>query len=304
MKGHLCALQLEQLQAWVAAAIALEPGQLPTYVPLLAEAKPDRFSLCIQTVAGNSWQLGDREEQFPVMSVIKPFLLLYLLSELGKEAVLARVGLEPSLLPFNSLEQLQQDQGWPRNPMINSGAITLASLLPGDDPSSRCESLRAWLNALAQAQLTLNEAMLASVRSLPNPRNQALVRELAAQNAISAPELALDTYNQLCCLAGTTADLACLGLLLAAPLPPLRSPDCRLVKAVMLTCGLYKASARFAVEAGLPTKSGVSGAVLAVVPGQGAIACYSPPLNEEGNSRVGLWFISQIANELQLSVFE
>jgi glutaminase len=233
------------------------------------------------------------------MSVIKPFLLLYLLSQQGQEWVFGYVGKEPSDYPFNSLIQLQLDQGFPRNPMINSGAIRLAGLLPGNTNRDRCLGLRDWLNQQGNCQLFLDEEMLASVQSRPNERNQALVREMVNHGHLNNPEEALDTYNQICCLAGNIEDLAELGMLLVRSLPPLKKEDCQQVQALMSSCGLYEASAQFAQEIGLPTKSGVSGVFLSLIPEQGAIAIYSPPLDPQGNSVAGLYLIRKIAESLR-----
>ena len=276
--------------------------KLPNYIPLLAQANPTWFAFHIEDIDGQICSAGDVTQSFPLMSAIKPFVLLFLLEQLGAEAVFSHVGMEPSDEPFNSLKQLQADQGWPRNPMLNSGAIALASLLPGQDAQSRCEGLRQWLNQRANCQLVLDEQMLSSVRSVPNERNRAIASLLVQFGYLDGLEAALDTYNHVCCLAGTVADLALLGMLLVckgAIKPKHRST----VNALMSTCGLYQASGRFAVEVGLPTKSGVSGAMLSVVPNQIAIACYSPALDRAGNSVACLSLLQQLTQALELGVF-
>jgi glutaminase len=116
---------------------------------------------------------------------------------------------------------------------------------------------------------------------------------------LNNPEQALDTYNQICCLAGNIEDLAELGMLLVRSRPPLKKEDCQQVQALMSSCGLYEASAQFAQEIGLPTKSGVSGVFLSLIPEQGAIAIYSPPLDPQGNSVAGLYLIRKIAESLR-----
>ncbi len=298
----LAALRQAQLDRWVKkAGERARMGKLPDYIPLLHQADPSCLAVYLITLDGQTYSFGDTEQTFPLMSAIKPFLLLYLLSHLGTEAVFKRVGREPSKYPFYSLEQLQADGGFPRNPAINSGAITLASLLPGRDAVSRCENLRNWLNQYENCQLFLSEPMLRSVRSVPNVRNRLLSRELASRGYIEDPEIALDTYNHLCCLSGTIIDLARLGLLLVRNSPSLPREYRDLVREIMTTCGLYEASAEFAQKVGLPTKSGVSGVVLSLVPSQGAIACYSPPLDELGNSVAGLLLVEQIAKYLNNS---
>lgn len=304
-KPQLATLQREQLETWVSEArVQSTSGQLPDYIPRLATANPAELALQIQFINSQTYTLGNCDRTFPLMSVIKPFLLLYLLCNLNPETVFQQVGCEPSELPFNSLVQLKADKGWPRNPMINSGAIALASLLPGQDASDRCNALKNWLNSQGKCQLFLDEFMLDSVYSLPNSTNREIALELTKAGYLDRPEIALDTYNQICCLSGTISDLANLGMLLVQCPNPAWVDACRTVKALMATCGLYQASGRFAVQVGLPTKSGVSGLVLSVIPHRGAIACYSPPLNEAGNSVAGIYLLEKIARELRLSIFD
>ena len=298
-------LQPEQLGAWATEAINRSlSGQMPVYIPLLVQADRQKFAVQIRAIDGGFFGLGNAEQIFPLMSVAKPFVLLYLLCELGKTAVFDCVDCEPSELPFNSLTQLQIDQGKPRNPMINSGAIALASLLPGQNAVSRCQNLLTWLNQQADSQLFVDELMLDSVKANPNQNNWNLALEMVKSGVIQDAEIALETYNRVCCLSGTVEDLVKLGMLLVNRGDRTISEHARTVKALMATCGLYQASGRFAVRVGLPTKSGVSGAVLSVIPGEGAIACYSPPLDKEGNSVGGLFLLEQIAKSLRLSVFE
>lgn len=298
--NHLTSLNPEQLSNWlIEARQKAQNGQLPDYIPLLSQADPHWLAIEIFSIEGQSHARGDIYKTFPLMSVIKPFILLYVLANLGKETVFNCVGKEPSEYPFNSLFQLQIDEGFPRNPMINSGAITLASLLPGENGQSRCENLRLWLNQSAHCHLFLDELTLTSVLSRPNLNNQALAQELGTKGYLKDPEIALDTYNHICCLAGTVTDLARLGLLLVSS-PSALKEHASIVREIMKTCGLYEASAAFAIEVGYPTKSGVSGAVLSLVPKQGAIACYSPPLDPQGNSVAGLFLVRKIKANLSI----
>jgi glutaminase len=300
----LITLTQAQLNAWVVEAQAhSQGGQLPDYIPMLAEANPSWFALQVQTVEGQIYTAGDVNLSFALMSAIKPFVLLFLLQQLGKERVFSHVGMSPSHQPFNSFTQLETDRGFPRNPMINSGAIALCSLLPGKDALSRCENLRLWLNQHAQCQLVLNKLMLNCVQSIPNERNRAIARLMAQYGYLAAEEIALDTYNHVCCLSGNIFDLALLGMLLVENDNVISSQNRRSVNALMTTCGLYQASSHFAVEVGLPTKSGVSGVILSLVPSGGAIACYSPVLDKAGNSKAGLFLVQQLAQNLNLSVF-
>lgn len=301
----LSCLQPEQLAAWATEAINRSlSGEMPGYIPLLVEADKSEFAVQIRSIDGDFWGFGKADKIFPLMSVVKPFVLLYLLCELGETAVFERVGCEASELPFNSLAQLEIDLGKPRNPMINSGAIALASLLPGENAVLRCQNLLLWLNIKANIQLFMDELMLDSVRKNPNQNNRNLALEMQNSGVIQDAEIALETYNRVCCLSGNVAALAKLGMLLVFRGDRTMAEHGRTVKALMATCGLYQASGRWALQVGLPTKSGVSGAVLSVIPGVGAIACYSPPLDKEGNSVGGLFLLERIAKSLGLSVFE
>ena len=300
---RLAALTQAQLDAWtIQAQTQTQGGQLPNYIPMLAQANPSWLAVQVRGIQGEILSAGDVTLSFPLMSVVKPFVLLFLLEQLGAQAVFSHVGREPSDQPFNSLTQLQADAGWPRNPMLNSGAIALASLLPGQDPRSRCETLCLWLNQRSNSQLFLDEVMLSSVRSLPNARNRAIAKLLAESGYLDAVEIAIETYNHVCCLSGRVADLSLVGMLLVQNISTILPQNQMIVNSLMITCGLYQASSKFTEEVGVPMKSGVSGALLSVVPSQGAIACYSPVLDEVGNSKAGLFLLQQLAQALELRV--
>ncbi|NJK53549.1 MAG: glutaminase A [Leptolyngbyaceae cyanobacterium SU_3_3] len=300
---RLDALTQAKLSTWVdQAKPRTQWGRLPDYIPRLAQIDASILAVNIQTTTGQEFLAGAGEQRFALMSVIKPFVLLFLLERSGAEEVFKYVGTQPSDQPFHSLTQLSVDRGFPRNPMINSGAIALGARLPGKDGATRCEHLRQWLNQSAGSQLALDRAILESVCSLSNESNRAIAKMLSQAGKLEGVEVALDTYNHICCLSGTVADLARLGLLLAQRSIIAPSHQ-RMVNALMLTCGLYEASGQVAVRVGLPTKSGVSGALLAIVPHQGSIACYSPAIDPTGNSVAGMFLLEKLATSLDLSIF-
>jgi glutaminase len=206
-------LTTTELSAWVQQAkIQAKQGQVNDRIPQLALADPGWFAVHICCESGKTISFGDTACVFPLMSVIKTFSLLYLLEHFGAETVFGWVGVEPSNAPFNSLDQLVADGGHPRNPMINSGAITLADKLLGKNPRDRNEQFCQWLNQLAGSQLQLDEVMLDSVRLTRSPANQAIANYLAETGYLKNIETALDTYEQICCLSGTVEDLAFLGI--------------------------------------------------------------------------------------------
>lgn len=303
MKG-LNKLTNQNLTVWVETARnQAEKGKVMERIPLLANVKPDLLGVYVCCESGNNYNAGDTVNAFPLMSVIKPFSLLYLLEVLGKERVFQWVGKRPSKAAFNSLEELVNDHGYPRNPMINSGAITLADKLPGDDASQRSLLFCQWLNNLAGCQLYIDVKMLASVRASRSLANIAIAHYLNTHQHLNNLDLALDTYEQICCISGRVEDLALLGKILACKNPVVSCQNRQIVNEIMLTCGLYEASSEIAAKIGLPMKSGIGGGLIAIVPDQGAIAIYSPALDIVGNPVAGLALIEILTKQLQLGVF-
>jgi glutaminase len=265
-------------------------GKLPSYIPLLAQVDRQAIAIAIYQVNKEfqgDYQLnklnmalaGHTSLKFPLMSVIKPFLLLYLLETMGIDEVFRIVDRQPTLDEFNAIPE-----GKPQNPMINSGAIAISSRLPS------YKILQNWLNEQSGAELSLDYEMLDSVRSNANRRNLAIAAQLQSLGIITDPDRALRAYEEICCLRGNVQDLAKIGALLIDA----TSSHNAIVLEIMTKCGMYGASAEFAQDIGLPSKSSVSGAILSIVPHQVAIACYSPALDAIGNSVAGIFLIRQV----------
>jgi len=274
------------LQVWLnLAKQEASKGKLPSYIPLLAQVNPQTIAIAIQNingdlVNGNLVMAGDIDATFPLMSVIKPFLLLYVLENFGETEVFRMVDAKPSDDPFNAVPASK-----PRNPMINNGAIALASLL------TSCEDLQNWLNQRSGANLTMDQEMLDSVRSVTNRRNLTISKQLKTLGIIADHHQALAIYEEICCLRAHVQDLVKIGALFV---DTGRSPYIPIVLKIMTECGMYEASAEFAADIGLPSKSSVSGALLSIMPNQSAIACYSPALDAIGNSVAGLFLMRNI----------
>ena len=302
-------INLAQIEQWIDEVLALNStgrstGTLPSYIPELARVNPQQLSIHIQCLDGTGGSWGTPDRSLPFMSAIKPFILLYVLEQFGIVEVEKMVGTLPSKMPYNSLEQLEIDEGFPRNPMINSGAIALCSALPGDSAIQKCDRFLEWLNRYGDVRLILDRQLLASVESLPNLRNQALTQKLAESGYLRSSEtIALDTYQQVCCLSGTLAELSQLGLGLVALQGRVNPAHQERVLQLIKTCGLYEYSEQFAIEIGLPTKSGVSGVLLALVPEWGAIAIYSPLLDPTGNSVMGLALLRRMVRDSKPFLF-
>ncbi|MFM7364121.1 MAG: glutaminase [Cuspidothrix sp.] len=277
------------LSLWVTQAKTQVPrGKVLDRIPILATANPLWFAVHISLESGENYSLGDTACVFPFMSVIKPFSFLYLLEKFGLQQVLQWVSVQPSDLAFNSLAQLIADNSHPRNPMINSGAITLADKLPGNNADESTQLFYEWLNKLANTQLYIDTNILTSVRANRSQINIDITKCLHQAGNVKNIEFALDIYEQICCICGRVEDLAKLGKVLACQGDVINNQNRQMVNTVMLTCGLYEASAEYALKIGFPMKSGISGALLAIIPNRGAVASYSPALDSVGNSVAGL----------------
>ncbi|MEO0975486.1 MAG: glutaminase A, partial [Pseudomonadota bacterium] len=260
------------------------------------------------------WQAGDALTPFTLQSVSKVFALACVLRSEG-ERLWQRVSMEPSGDAFHSIVRLEEEHGRPRNPLINAGAIAVSDCLLGTDPETRIEGLRAYLHALGgfsrgDERFALDERVYLS-ECRTGFRNRALANYMRHFGVVVDPEAALDTYFRQCSLSVTAVELARLGLFFAgAGTDPLTGRQllgreaAHQVVALMATCGLYDEVGRFAVRVGVPAKSGVSGAILAVVPGRYSIACYGPALGERGNSLAGMAMLQLLSREAGLSVFE
>lgn len=303
-----------RLQDLVDAAHArfadLEEGETAAYIPALAAADPDRFGVVVVTADGRIFSHGDTDQPFAIMSAAKPFTLALLLQQRGPEAVVEKIGVEPTGLPFNALEGIDRRAGHPLNPMVNAGAITAVSLLQADAPEQRWSLLLDFYSRFAGEPLTLMGDVYRSV-SASNYRNRAVVNLLQYDGWLeSDPTSTLDIYNKQSCVAVTARQLATMGATLANrgvnPVSGLRVLDTQYVDevlSVMLLSGFYDESGRWAYTAGLPAKSGVGGGIVAVAPGKLAIAAFSPRLSAAGNSVRGMRAVEYIARELDLSLF-
>ena len=281
-------------------------GALADYIPELAAVAPDTFSLCIATTDGYVYESGDPGIEFTIQSISKPFTYGLALSDRGLAAVAAKIDVEPSGEPFNEIS-LDPITERPRNPMINAGAITSASLIAGEDAVERFERLRACYSRYAGRELVMNDAVYAS-EARTGHRNRAIGHMLRSFDIITDnPDDAVDLYFRQCSIDVTCRDLALMAATLANngtnPVTQQRAlaPDLvERVLSVMTTCGMYDAAGDWVAEVGLPAKSGVGGGVLAVLPGQIGIAVHSPRLDSHGNSVRGVQACRELSKKLEL----
>ncbi len=275
--------------AMEAARPVLGHGRVADYIPALAAVDPQAFGMALATIDGEFHGVGDHRTPFSIQSVSKLFTLALALAE-GGDGLWKRVGREPSGNPFNSLIQLETEHGIPRNPFINAGALVVTDVLhslTGDASGA----VRDFLRAEADNPSIATDPEVAASESETGLRNAALANFIASfGNLVNPVETVLEHYYAHCALRASCRDLALAGGFLARH--GLRADGSRLltrsdakrVNAVMLTCGTYDAAGDFAYRVGLPGKSGVGGAILAIIPAVGALCAWSPGLDTAGNS--------------------
>jgi glutaminase len=286
-------------------------GQVADYIPALARVDPRHFGIAVATLDGDVAAAGDAETPFSIQSISKVFTLALALEKLGA-ALWTRVGREPSGSAFNSIVQLEREQGIPRNPLINAGALVVTdTLLDGGDPAATIGDITDFMRRLADDPAVSIDAEVARSEHDTGFRNASLANFLAASNNLKSAVMdVLEVYFHQCALDMTCRQLARAALFLAHggvdPLTGARVTTpvrARRINAVMMTCGHYDASGDFAFRVGLPGKSGVGGGILAIAPGHGAITVWSPGLNPAGASLVGVLALQRLASLTGWSVF-
>lgn len=295
-------------EAHAAARPHLEEGRVAQYIPELGHADPRWLGLAVHTTAGNRASVGDASRPFTLQSVSKVFGLAAVLAHEG-DRIFERVSREPSGDAFHSIVRLEEERGRPRNPYINAGAICVASRLPGTTAEAKVSALQDFLAEAGGERLELDEAVYRS-ECRTGSRNRALAHYMEHWGVIEGADVAVDAYFRQCSLRIDARRLARLSLFLAhGGADPesgrriVSEAHSRTLVALMTTCGLYDGVGGFAVDVGLPAKSGVSGAILAVVPGEAAIATFAPALDDNGNSVGSLHALRCLAERTGTSLF-
>ena len=285
-------------------------GEVAQYIPELAMADPDPFAIAIATVNKDIVTIGDVDKRFSIQSISKPFVFGMALELFGPEKVYAHVGTEPSGEAFNSIE-LDPVRQRPFNPMINSGAIAMSSLIHDRFKTSADQELQSFFSQLAHSKLKIDEDVYRSELNTAY-RNRALGYLMQGAGVIKSDvEEKIALYTRQCSISVNTKELAIMASTLAnfgtnpfSDSTIFSSLTVRNILSVMFTCGMYDYAGRWAVDVGLPAKSGVSGGVMAVVNRQIGIGIFSPRLDKIGNSVRAINACIDLAEELGLHAFE
>ncbi len=296
---------LNELQTQYAG---LSEGNVATYIPELAKANPDWFGICVVTASGAIYEVGDFLQPFTIQSISKPFVYGLALEDNGRVEVLKKIGVEPTGDAFNSIS-LDPSTGRPRNPMINAGAIASAGLIAGKAGSTKLRRLLETFTLYAGRELSLDQAVYNS-ESETGHRNRAIGHMLRNFSILDGdPTPVVELYFKQCSVSVTCRDLGVMAATLANrgvnPLTgkqAIRGEYVESVLSVMGSCGMYDYAGEWIYNIGMPAKSGVSGGVIAVLPGQLGIAVFSPRLDARGNSVRGIAVCQALARHLDLHV--
>jgi len=284
-------------------------GKLASYIPELAAIDSSKFGVYMQPLGKEGCGVGHFKEKFSIQSIAKVFLLM-LAYKNEKGQLWKRMGYEPSGDAFNSLMQLELENGIPRNPLINAGALVLCDVLIDILPNPKDDFL-AFVRKLAVNDTISYNNKIAASESETGFTNVAIANLIKSYANINNPiDQVLDFYFHVCAIEMTCKELSKSFLVLAnsGVIPAteeriLSISRTKRVNAIMLTCGFYDEAGQFAFKVGLPGKSGVGGGIVAIHPHYYSVAVWSPKLNKKGNSYKGMKFLELLTTATDLSIF-
>lgn len=289
-----------------------EKGRVASYIPELRKGDAGAVGIGVLDLNGRYYGAGRHQENFTLQSITKVVALLLALEERGKDKVFQHVHMEPTGDAFNSIVSLEvKNPKKPFNPMINAGAMAVTSLIKGSSREEKLKKILAFSGRLfGRSGVDYDKAVFASELATGD-RNRSLAYFMKGAGIIRGDvEEILDLYFMQCSILGNCRDIATLGATLAAdglnPTTRERVVDhvhARIVKTIMTTCGMYDASGEFAVDVGMPGKSGVGGGILAVAPKRMGVGTFGPGLDRKGNSLAGTTMLRALSKALDLSIF-
>lgn len=289
--------------------VATLDGQVATYIPELAKIPENKFGMHLCDLNGNGFSFGDYQEGFSIQSISKVFSLSLALIKEG-ENLWEKVGVEPSGDPFNSLVQLEYENGIPRNPLINSGALVICDLLVTHLDNPKKEYLE-FIHEISECPSVGYDERVAKSEKAEGYHNRAMINLIKAYGNIKNDvEEVLDLYFDTCSIKMSCEELAKTftlyanhGVLLTNKKKLLSTKRSKRINALMQTCGFYDEAGEFSFRVGLPGKSGVGGGIVAVYPGKYSVSVWSPKLNKKGNSTAGIQALELLTNITGSSIF-
>ncbi|WP_036155676.1 glutaminase [Maribacter forsetii] len=291
-----------------AASNEKERGEIANYIPELAKVDVNNFGIHLIDNLQNDFSAGNSNELFSIQSISKVLTLSMALSLIGED-VWKRVDVEPSGDPFNHLSLLELENGIPRNPLINPGAIVIADILVSQLKNPKEDFLNYVRNIAGDNTIDYDETVALSEKKT-GFRNFAAANLLKSYgNLNNEVDVVLDFYFHQCSLAMNCAQLTHIFYVFMNHGKCRRNKtyltlsQVKRINAIMLTCGFYDEAGEFAFEVGLPGKSGVGGGIVALLPNKFCVATWSPGLNPKGNSKLGMLALEKLTTETELSIF-
>lgn len=285
-------------------------GKVADYIPGLKNADKENFGVCLINNKNKVSWAGDYEKKFTIQSISKPLILMLAILDNGEEYIFSKIGMEPTGDPFNSIKKLETSLSKPFNPMINAGAIAVSSMIKGNSSEDKFNRVLKFIKKISEnPNLDYDEDIYMGEKITGN-RNRAMAYFMKNDGIIEGDvEEALDVYFKQCSIRVSAFDLAKIGLFLAnngvisSGERVISIHTAKLIKSLMVTCGMYDGSGEFAVKVGIPAKSGVGGGILSLVPGKMGIGVYGPALDSKGNSIGGYALLESISKILSCSIF-
>ena len=285
-------------------------GKNADYIPFLAQVDSKLFGVAVATTDNQVLSIGDTTYSFSIQSISKVFSQALAMEELGADAFFQKIGSEPTGRAFNSVNAVAEMPTHTGNPLVNAGAIATVSLISAKSADEKWDKILNFYGRAAGEKLKLIDEVYKS-EAATNTGNKALSMLLAKYERIYAdPFESVDVYTKQCSVGVTVVQLARMGATLAnngknpATGDQVVKPEnVPYILSTMTMAGLYDGSGGWAWKVGLPAKSGVGGGIVAVVPGKGAIAVFSPRLDEAGNSVKAQKVIEYIARKLDFNVY-
>ena len=290
----------------------VKEGKVASYIPLLGQGNPDHLGIAVTTLDGREYLAGDWEVKYTMQSISKVISLMLAIMDKGSRNVFTKVGMEPTGDGFNSIVNLEVKKlNKPYNPMINAGAIVISSLIEGKTVDEKIKRIVTFTQKITDNKsIKVNEEVYQSEQETGD-RNRALAYFMKSNRILTGSvEESLEVYFKQCSIEVNSRDISRIGAMLANDgiLPwtgerIISRETARIVKTIMVTCGMYDESGEFAVHIGIPAKSGVGGGIMAAVPRRMGIGVFGPSLDDKGNSIAGIKMLQELSKELDLSIF-
>lgn len=285
-----------------------DKGKVANYIPELSNIDPNKFGICILDTNGAGYNAGDSREQFSIQSISKVLSLSMAFSMIG-ENLWERVGVEPSGDPFNHLSLLEMENGIPRNPLINAGAIVISDILISNLKNPKSDFLKYVQDIANDSSISYDEKVAESEKRTGFRNYAAAYLIKSFGNLKNDVETVLDFYFHSCSIKMSCEQLVKVFYIFMNRGNCLQNnnylklPQVKRINAIMLSCGFYDEAGEFAFEVGLPGKSGVGGGIVALLPNKFCVATWSPGLNKKGNSKLGMLALEKLTTDTGLSIF-